>query len=65
MKSFEIVKKKSFKIDCRNEKDKYVLLDNGTYLECHYFVKENDGMVRVAGRPFKTVKNFYEHPLTF
>lgn len=61
--SSDVLEQGSIKIDCRNEKDKYVLLDNGRYLECHSFINRSDGKKYVEGRLYKTLQNFYERPI--
>lgn len=62
MEPFDRIKKDSLTINCFNQKDKYVLLENGMYLDCHCFIKVN-GQIYVEGVPFKTIGNFYERPL--
>ncbi|XP_031782865.1 uncharacterized protein LOC116416839 [Nasonia vitripennis] len=60
MQEIYVFKEKSIFLDCHNTSNNCILLNNGTYIECHYFIKDKNNSLKVVGNVLKVVDNFYK-----
>ncbi|OXU16252.1 hypothetical protein TSAR_001754 [Trichomalopsis sarcophagae] len=60
MQEIYVFKEDSIFLDCRNTSNNCILLNNGTYMECHYFIQDKKNSLKVVGNVLKVVENFYK-----
>ena len=55
MQEIQIFKKDLILIDCSNKSNSCVLLNNGNYIQCHYFIKNEKNNFKIIGNVLKVM----------
>ena len=63
MQEIQVFENECMRIDCRNKGNNCVLLDDGTYIQCHYFMKDESNNLQFIGKVLKILHDFYEDEL--
>ena len=63
MQKIQVFENESMRIDCHNNGNNCILLNNGTYIECDYFMKDECNNLQVIGKAFKMLESFYKDEL--